>query len=125
MRQFSKCLVVAVLTFSLGLHWALLQTVAWTGMVLQYSQTTSFKDALAKTFDGNHPCPICKMVSEGKKSEQKDDVQQPLVKVDFFLVSLPKFVFPPLAKLPAAAPCVISASRGETPPTPPPRELPV
>jgi len=32
-----KSATVAVLVLSLGLHWALLQTVAWTGMILAYS----------------------------------------------------------------------------------------
>ncbi len=36
----------------LGGHWAFLQTGAWIGMVVQYSQEVGLKTALGQTFDG-------------------------------------------------------------------------
>ena len=56
---------------TLGGHWALLQTSAWMGMIVQYSQQAGLKAGLAQTFDGEHPCPVCKAVEGGKKQEQK------------------------------------------------------
>ena len=29
--------------------------------------THSFGAALQRTFDGKHPCPLCKAIAEGKK----------------------------------------------------------
>ncbi len=37
----------------------------WVGMAISYSQdSSSFSEALAKTFDGKHPCKLCKFVAE-------------------------------------------------------------
>jgi hypothetical protein len=55
----------------LGGHWAFLQTGAWVGMIVQYSRQAGLKAGLARTFDGEHPCPICKAIEDGKKHEQK------------------------------------------------------
>jgi hypothetical protein len=55
----------------LGGHWALLQTSAWVGMIVQYSQRDGLTAGLAQTFDGEHPCPVCKAIQDGKKQEQK------------------------------------------------------
>ena len=55
----------------LGSHWAFLQTGAWIGMVVQYSQQVGLKAGLAQTFDGEHPCSVCKAIQDGKKQEQK------------------------------------------------------
>jgi hypothetical protein len=63
--------VVIALVLSTGGHWALLQVCAWTGMVVSYSQTESFTAALQKTFSGEHPCKLCKVVKEGRKAEQE------------------------------------------------------
>ncbi len=63
--------MVVALVFLTGGHWALLQVCAWTGMVVSYSQTESFTVALQKTFSGEHPCKLCKVVKEGRKAEQE------------------------------------------------------
>ncbi len=55
----------------LGGHWAFLQTGAWIGMVVQYSQEVGLKTALGQTFDGEHPCSVCKAIQDGEKQEQK------------------------------------------------------
>lgn len=62
-----------------GGHWAVLQTGAWMGMLVQYSQQVGLKAGLAQTFDGEHPCPICKAVQAGKQQEQK---KAPLLQVE-------------------------------------------
>jgi hypothetical protein len=55
----------------LGGHWAFFQTGAWIGMVVQYSQEVGLKAALGQTFDGQHPCSVCKAIQDGEKQEQK------------------------------------------------------
>jgi hypothetical protein len=123
MQRFSKCLIVAMLTLSLGLHWALLQTVGWAGMVWQYSKDASLSVALAKTFDGQHPCQICKIVTEGQNSEKKQEAQQPLVKLEFSLASAPVVLYPPAIHSTISLPADLADSRSYLPPTPPPRAL--
>ena len=119
-----KWLAVVTLTFALGGHWAILQSVAWVTMVASYSQTAPLKTALVKTFNGEHPCPICQLVATGKKSEQKQETQKLLVKLDFFLAPTRLAIYPPSRARPRSDPGGPGNSRREAPPTPPPRVLP-
>ena len=49
---------------------ALLQTTAWTGMAVSYSwRSGSLSQGLSETFDGAHPCALCKVVQESRKPE--------------------------------------------------------
>jgi hypothetical protein len=114
-------LAVITLTFALGGHWAILQSVAWVTMVASYSQTAPLKAALIKTFDGKNPCSICKFVATGKKSEQKQDTQKLLIKLDFFLAPTRLAIYPPSPAPLRSGPTLPADSRNETPPTPPPR----
>lgn len=69
--------MVAALILSLGLHWTVLQSVAWMGMFIRYSQETSFAEAVAMTFDGRHPCKLCQQIAEGKRTEKQQDSNLP------------------------------------------------
>jgi hypothetical protein len=55
----------------LGGHWAVLQMGAWADMLLRYSHDAGLIAGISQTFDGGHPCPICKAIQAGKKQEQK------------------------------------------------------
>src|SRR5215469_12912704 len=63
-------MIVALLAAT-GTHWVLLQSVAWTTMLADNLRTGSLVEAVEKTFDGQHPCSLCKRISAGKKSEKK------------------------------------------------------
>ena len=117
---------VLVLTFSLGLHWAFLQTVAWTGMIASYSQDSSLSEAIFKTFDGAHPCKLCIAIEQGRAAEKKSDQEKNKTdnKLDLGILSEP-FIFY------AACPSdLVTASdshgrlRLEQPPKPHPRSSP-
>ena len=124
LRKVSRLLLVLALAGSLGLHWALLQSAAWVGMAVSFSQTAPLREALAKTFDGKHPCSLCKMVAEGKRSEKKQETLQPLVKLElFFVPSCITLLAPALDPL-SFTPVEAMTARNEAPPTPPPRQLP-
>ena len=118
-RRFAKWLVVLALIFTVGGHWAILQTVAWVGMAVNYSHNEGFSTALNKILDGKHPCELCKFVKEGKKSEHKSETQLDLKKIDFFALNASEIYFPSLQQNPF---CFISLllPRREAPPTPPP-----
>ena len=50
-------MVMALALFMIaGGHWAMLQSVAWAGMVKDFSRTGTIAEAVTKTFDGKHPC---------------------------------------------------------------------
>jgi hypothetical protein len=116
----AKWLTVLALVLTLGGHWAILQTTAWIGMTVSYSQKDSFGVALAKTFDGKHPCKMCKLVRAGKAAEKKSETKFDTKKLDSFLASTFTFSFPPLKQFSVSQVDSLS-SRIEVPLSPPPR----
>ena len=75
LKRLPRVLIALALAASIGLHWTLLQSVAWVGMVVTYSQKATFTQAIEKTFNGKHPCSLCKQIAKGKHSEKKTDTQ--------------------------------------------------
>lgn len=70
---------------AIGGHWAMLQTVAWVGMVVSYSEDFGVSEAISMTFDGEHPCKMCKIVKEGRAAEQQQQATLKAdSKIDFF-----------------------------------------
>ena len=65
-RKVAPAAVSLALFLVIGGPWAVLQTVAWTKMIVDYSQGTTLGEAVAKTFDGEHPCALCKKISKAK-----------------------------------------------------------
>jgi hypothetical protein len=53
-----------------------LQGVAWVTMLVDHSRESSLVEAVSKTFDGQHPCPLCLAVADGQdeEREQKDSL---------------------------------------------------
>lgn len=123
MLRLSKWLVVLTLTLSLGGHWALLQSVAWTTMIAaNLSAHDSLTEAVSKTFDGEHPCPLCKAIKAGKTSEQKSEAVTPALKKFEFVNQTPPFVFiAPSAFTLVGWRVEFPSSFSTAPPTPPPR----
>ena len=95
-----------------GGPWAVLQTVAWTKMVIDYSQQATVSEALAKTFDGNHPCGLCKKITKAKEGEKKSPLvivpskkEGPFLAVSTIRLPSPdcqRFAFPRVPALTAA-----------------------
>jgi hypothetical protein len=81
--RISKLLLVFALIAMLGAHWAFLQTIAWTTMLANNLRTQSLTEAVSYTFDGNHPCPLCKAIAAGKKSENKNAVNVQTQKLEY------------------------------------------
>jgi hypothetical protein len=114
-----------VLVFALlgatGTHWVVLQSVAWATMLADNVGTAPLSAAIEKTFDGKHPCPLCKQIAVGRKSEKRE-----------LTLRLKKLEFPPAQEklalasasrsepLPLATPC--PETPAQKPLVPPPRE---
>ena len=125
LARFGKCLVVLTLVLTTGAHWAALQTVAWTTMLANNLRSDTLTEAVSKTFDGEHPCPLCKAIAAAKKSEKKSATVVSSLKMEFPLVAEVVSLFPPaqfkllpLQNFPAD---LFSAQ----PPVPPPRTFSV
>ena len=65
----AACLLAVLLAN--GGHWAALQSIAWGRMIVEYSRDNSLAEAIAMTFDGEHPCKMCHKVREGRRQEEQ------------------------------------------------------
>lgn len=54
-----------------------LQIVAWSKMLIDYSEGRTLIEAAEMTFDGEHPCAMCLSLEETRKEEQKDPAPGP------------------------------------------------
>lgn len=101
MGKFSRIVVSVALVLSIGMHWNFLQVVAWGGMLVKYAQEGSLKSAIEKTFDGEHPCCLCKAIKQGQDEERKSPQQKTETKKpDLFLSASIAEFFPPCRDLP-------------------------
>jgi hypothetical protein len=107
-KRLGKIFLITALVTMLGAHWALLQTVAWTTMIADNLCTHSVKEAVTETFDGRHPCPLCRAIAAGKQSEKKTEfllqsqkLEFPPVKENFVLIAPSQFQLLPLANFSA------------------------
>ena len=109
------------LACSVGLQWGFLQSVAWLGMVVRYAQDETVIKALARTFDGKHPCALCKAIAKGKQAEKKAEFPDARKKFEFSY-SASVFVFgTPLHFWQGSGLEDRADSLSRPPPVPPPR----
>lgn len=71
LRRFGIVLTCLAMFAIAGGHWAVLQSVAWAGMVAEYSQTSSLVQSLRKALSGEDPCSMCRAIEKGKASESR------------------------------------------------------
>lgn len=115
--------VIAALAAGSGAHWIVLQGVAWTTMIIDYSHQAPLTEAVEKTFDGKHPCALCQTIASAEKQEQEKQVTQPVPDIKGVLTPLLQLATPTVASV-GWPPFVQSAiSLSEYPPVPPPRAV--
>jgi hypothetical protein len=123
MRRWSSSLAVVLLSLTLGWHWLALQTIAWTSMLIERTQESSFSVAWTTTFDGKHPCRICKAVAEGQSDETRT---ASTLSVSMLEASIPMTTTPVICAPRVEAPCTRiqpgPKSRVDRPILPPPRQ---
>ena len=120
-----KVLVVMALVLTTGLHWAALQTVAWTTMLANHLCDDSFAQAVSKTFDGLHPCCLCKAIAAAKKAGKKSEAVSPVLKMEGLPVAGPLVLIAPAPQEPLPLTDILAESHVSKPPVPPPRTSPV
>ncbi len=54
----------------------LVQEVAWVNMLVTYTQERGLKRGVIETFDGEHPCELCK-TAEKMRQQKGDDPAEP------------------------------------------------
>lgn len=131
MRVLRVILVLGAILHLTGGHWGVLQCVAWTKMLVEYSTEEGLLEGARKTFDGEHPCCMCKSIAAAKQQEKKEPLQLPSGLKDLAFKDLmppagsllppPRFFELPLISTPFAA--STHSEIGRRPPSPPPRPL--
>ena len=119
-RITGRLLTIAALCFAVGLHWLALQSIAWTTMVVEYSKKVSLTEAVAQTFDGEHPCGLCHAVQKGKNSERKNDFSAP-TRLDLYCAPRASARVHEYLDLKFEQVVASATARFDSPPTPPPR----
>jgi hypothetical protein len=108
-RRLGTALVCLAMFSIAGGHWAVLQTVAWAGMLQDYSRNDGLVLAAQKTFSGQYPCAMCKRIAEKQSGEQKTPLVKSETKADKLIAHhAAATLFPPspdyLLAIPAALP---------------------
>lgn len=116
--------MIAALVTAFSGHWIVLQSVAWTAMILDNTRRSEWRDAFAKTFDGRHPCPLCKSIEKGRQSEKKRDAQVVASKLNLFHQAHAVALSPPHDFRQLQTPDTFSQRLPHRPPVPPPRDFP-
>ena len=118
----ARHLLIAALMVSIGGQWMIVQSVAWVGMAVKYSaEEGSVVEGLSKTFDGEHPCPLCKAVDEGQKQEKKQEKKEAGGKLELFFTHTVVSLFPPAAGEFPRADDETAVAQAIEPRVPPPR----
>ena len=121
--KIGRVFVVLTLLVSIGAHWAVLRSVAWTQMLVERTQQGSFSKAVKTTFDGAHPCEMCKRIEHQQKEEQRHESGQTIqkVKLDVALATNAITIAPPSFPQDYPALSRRASARTEQPPSPPPK----
>jgi hypothetical protein len=83
LRRFRKLCLVLLLITATSDQWAVLQSAAWATMLVNHLRSDSIPRAVTQTFDGQHPCPLCNAIAQGKKSEKKSDSLASVTRLEF------------------------------------------
>ena len=125
----ARLLLLLAAALSLGLHYAVVQVVGWVNMTVEYSHKAPFSEALVMTFDGKHPCELCKLVEQEMGKDTPDDPRTPEHKAELKLPPVVCWVdgirlLPPSHEsLPWEKRDDSARFRRERPPLPPPRAV--
>ncbi|MBE7502624.1 MAG: hypothetical protein HS113_20525 [Verrucomicrobiales bacterium] len=74
-RRVGTLVALLAVLLANGSHWVALQAVAFGSMIVRYAQEAPLAEAIAMTFDGQHPCPLCHAVQQGRQQEEKQRPQ--------------------------------------------------
>ena len=95
-QRVIKTVAVALLSFSLGLHWLVLQSVAWVHCGLDFENESPIAQVIQKTFDDRNACCLCKAFAQSQQAEDEKKGDSNFIKIQAVmhncttLVDLPK-----------------------------------
>jgi hypothetical protein len=71
--KFLRILTVILLALFMQGPAMLVQEVGWVNMLVTYSQERGLKRGIIETFDGEHPCEMCKMAENIRQQSNDPD----------------------------------------------------
>ena len=108
----------------------LLQGVAWAKMLVSYSQQDGVVEGVKKTFDGDHPCAMCRAIASAKANETERPADtSPTLDMGKLAKTFSLWTEPVAVRhgvfdlyvLQRAVPPAVDGCDSAAPPTPPPR----
>jgi hypothetical protein len=106
----------------LGGQWAILQTAAWAGMVVDYSKSEGVEAGITKTFDGKHPCQLCLSIAKNKEKEGKQTANVSPAKLYLVYQARQWALTPPAVSEELELSLYLLNGTTLKPPVPPPRQ---
>ena len=92
-------------------------------MLANNLQRASFVEAVSDTFDGEHPCCLCKAVKAGKQTEKESEAAALVLKMEFPAMTETIVLFPPTLFEWLPQPEYSAEALFPRPPLPPPRSF--
>ena len=120
-QRLATTISITVLAFTLGLHWVMLQSLAWVSMTISYTGETSIYAAVKKALDSETTCVLCRMVDAGKKAGQDDPAIIVAQELEGLSPGLHPIVSRPDTFYHENGLLAALLSRANAPPTPPPQ----
>jgi hypothetical protein len=120
-RVVGRPFIVLALCLAIGGHLLGLQSIAWAKMIVNYSQRCSIKEAIVQTFDGHHPCDLCKQIGKARDAENKQERRIVSIKTDLICTVRQVAFLPRVVPLEYLELTNQSVWESQEPPSPPPR----
>ncbi|MFL6543258.1 MAG: hypothetical protein ACJ8I9_08830 [Chthoniobacterales bacterium] len=79
------------------------------------------KKAIARTFDGGHPCDLCKRVVAEQQLPKKSDTAKFQTKPDLICAARMIVLWPQCREINFPDAIILATEQDSSPPTPPPR----
>ncbi len=121
LRSFTRLLLVIALCSAIGLQWVAVQSIAWTAMLIENVKFFPVAEALAKTFDGQHPCDLCLVAQTGQSHDRQPEAQTVRAKIDLICAARPLSLETSFETIRYPRHGAAVLARGQTPAVPPPR----
>lgn len=124
--KLNQILMLTAWLLATGAHWDVVQTFAWSRMLVNNARVLPLRDALEFTFSAEGRCNLCQTVQENRPAPAGEDAAV------VNLMTKEPLVFQTLASVVVSAPAAtICATRAASwmshertaPPSPPPRGL--
>ena len=120
-QRLATTISITVLAFTLGLHWVMLQSLAWVSMTISYTGEASVYAAVKKALDTKTTCVLCRVVDAGKKAEQGDPNIIVANELEGLIPGLHPMIARPDTSCLEDGPLATFHGWANAPPTPPPQ----